>query len=47
MVLLNKLKDDRSELIAQLENEKRKNEDLLFQFEEAAITKGDVEVNMH
>lgn len=45
MNLLNKLKEDRNELVVQLEDEKRKNEDLLFRLEEASITKDDIEVN--
>jgi hypothetical protein len=42
--LLSELKVDRAELLSQLEDEKRKNEDLQFRFEEAAITKSDFEV---
>lgn len=41
-----RLKADQNELLSQLEDEKRKNEDLQFKFEEAAITKADVEVWM-
>ncbi|KAJ8918792.1 hypothetical protein NQ315_011076 [Exocentrus adspersus] len=44
LTLLNKLKEDRNELVAQLEDERRKNEDLLFRLEEASITKDDIEV---
>lgn len=42
--LLSKLKAEQNELLSNLEDEKRKNEDLQFRFEEAAITKGDIEV---
>lgn len=42
--VLSGLKVDQNELVAQLEDEKRKNEDLQFRFEEASITKSDVEV---
>ncbi|KAJ8985032.1 hypothetical protein NQ317_016943 [Molorchus minor] len=42
MKLLNKLKQDRNELVAQLDDEKKKNEDLLFRLEEASITKDDI-----
>ncbi|XP_064210955.1 CAP-Gly domain-containing linker protein 1 isoform X11 [Tribolium castaneum] len=41
--ILSKLKVDRDELLSQLEDEKRKNEDLQFRFEEASITKSDIE----
>lgn len=44
--LLSQLKVDRTELLSQLEDEKRKNEDLQFRFEEAAITTSDVEVRI-
>lgn len=46
MNLLNKLKEDRNELVAQVEDEKRKSEDLLFRLEEASITKDDIEVSI-
>ncbi|XP_044271292.1 CAP-Gly domain-containing linker protein 2 isoform X3 [Tribolium madens] len=41
--ILSKLKVDRNDILNQLEDEKRKNEDLQFRFEEAAITKSDIE----
>ncbi|KAF5279166.1 hypothetical protein FQR65_LT03412 [Abscondita terminalis] len=43
--VLSHLNVDRGSLLSQLEDEKRKNEDLQFKFEEAAITKGDIEVS--
>lgn len=36
---------NKGQLLSQLDDEKRKTEDLLFKFEEAAITKGDIEVS--
>ncbi|CAG9817430.1 unnamed protein product [Phaedon cochleariae] len=45
MILLNKLKEDREELLSQIEEEKKKNEDLQFRLEEATITKDDVETS--
>lgn len=42
--IVTRLKADQDELLSQLEDEKRKNEDLQFKFEEAAITKADIEV---
>lgn len=42
--LLSQLEADRNEILSQLDDEKRKNEELQFRFEEAAITKGDIEV---
>ncbi|KAF2904339.1 hypothetical protein ILUMI_01836 [Ignelater luminosus] len=42
-VILSQLNIDRGSLLSQLDDEKRKNEDLQFRFEEAAITKGDIE----
>ncbi|KAK5644359.1 hypothetical protein RI129_005659 [Pyrocoelia pectoralis] len=41
---LSQLNIDRQGLLSQLDDEKRRNEDLQFKFEEAAITKGDIEV---
>ncbi|XP_031350862.1 uncharacterized protein LOC116176432 [Photinus pyralis] len=41
---LAQLNIDRQSILSQLDDEKRRNEDLQFRFEEAAITKGDVEV---
>ncbi|XP_045473186.1 restin homolog isoform X4 [Harmonia axyridis] len=43
MLILTELKKDRTELLGQLEDEKKKNEDLLFKFEEASILKSDAE----
>lgn len=43
--MLSRLKTERGELLSQLEDEKKKNEELQFRFEEAAITKGDIEVS--
>ncbi|KAG5865982.1 hypothetical protein JTB14_034240 [Gonioctena quinquepunctata] len=43
--LLNKLKEDRNELVSQLDEEKRKNEDLQFRIEESSITKEDIELS--
>ncbi|XP_076266229.1 cytoplasmic linker protein 190 isoform X7 [Rhynchophorus ferrugineus] len=43
MEMLNQLKESRDELMAQLEDEKKKNEDWQFKFEEAEITKSDLE----
>lgn len=44
MNLLNKLKEDRSELVAYLDEEKRKTEDLTFRLAESSIFKEDAEV---
>lgn len=44
MRLFNKLKEDRNDLENQLDEEKRKNEDLQFKFEEADLAKSDAEV---
>ncbi|XP_025828958.1 uncharacterized protein LOC108744493 isoform X5 [Agrilus planipennis] len=41
--LISTLNVDKNDLQSQLEEEKRKNEDILFRFEETAITKGDIE----
>ncbi|KAK9738416.1 CAP-Gly domain [Popillia japonica] len=43
--LLTQLKNEMKELLSNLEDEKRKNEDLQFRFEEAAIAKADLEVS--
>lgn len=43
---MSKIKSEKASLVSQLDDEKRKNEDLLFRFEEAAITKGDIEVRL-
>lgn len=43
--MLLQLKAERDELLSQLEDEKKKNEELQFRFEEATITKGDIEVS--
>ncbi|KAF5269688.1 hypothetical protein FQA39_LY08611 [Lamprigera yunnana] len=43
--VLSHLNLDRDTLLSQLDDEKRKNEDLQFKFEEAAISKGDIEAN--
>lgn len=45
VALLNKLKEDRNDLIAQLDEEKRRNEDLTFRLAESSISKEDVEVS--
>lgn len=44
ITLLNDLKESRSELLSQLEDEKKKNEDWQFKFEEAEIIRADLEV---
>uniref|UniRef100_A0AAR5PME6 CAP-Gly domain-containing protein n=1 Tax=Dendroctonus ponderosae TaxID=77166 RepID=A0AAR5PME6_DENPD len=43
LVLLNELKESRNELLTQLEDERKKNEDWQFKFEEAEITRADLE----
>ncbi|XP_066145271.1 CAP-Gly domain-containing linker protein 1 isoform X3 [Euwallacea fornicatus] len=43
IILLNQLKESRNELLSQLEDEKKKNEDWQFRFEEAEITRADLE----
>lgn len=45
ITLLNDLKESRSELLSQLEDEKKKNEDWQFKFEEAEIIRADLEVS--
>ncbi|XP_066260860.1 CAP-Gly domain-containing linker protein 1 isoform X3 [Euwallacea similis] len=44
IILLNELKESRNELLSQLEDEKKKNEDWQFRFEEAEITRADLEI---
>lgn len=44
MNLLNKLKEDRCELVVQLDEEKRKTEDITFRLAESSILKEDAEV---
>lgn len=44
ITLLNDLKESRSELLSQLEDEKKKNEDWQFKFEETEIIRADLEV---
>ena len=42
--MLEQLKSDRKELLANLDDEKRKNENLQFRFEEVSIARADAEV---
>lgn len=46
-MLLNELKESRNELLTQLEDERKKNEDWQFKFEEAEITRADLEVSIN
>lgn len=41
---LEKLLDEKSQLFAQLEEERQKSEDLLFRFEEESVNKEDIQV---
>lgn len=43
---MDKLKEDRTELVVQLDEEKRKTEDLSFRLAESSIFKEDVEVSI-
>lgn len=45
--VLSRLQKEKGELTSQLEDERRKVEDLQFRFEEEAITKCDMEVNIY
>jgi len=44
-VTVAKLLDEKSALVVQLEEEKRKCEDLLFRFEEESVNKDDIQVH--
>jgi hypothetical protein len=44
---LSRLQKEKGELTSQLEDERRKVEDFQFRFEEEAITKCDIEVNIY
>jgi hypothetical protein len=44
---LSRLQNEKRELLSQLEDERRKVEDLQFRFEEEAITKCDIEVGIY
>lgn len=45
--MLEQLRSDRKELLDNLDDEKRKNENLQFRFEEVSIARADAEVRIH